>query len=110
MDMPQETTRVRYPVHGTQIADDLTQGLMQQLRMARELADSYAVSDIETSAAPEQMAGATWYDVRPMLSTHEHAPQVVDMALLALQYAAARGLITHHPQHAHMVRINRRAG
>lgn len=79
------------------------------IRRSLLLADRAVVADIEGEAAPTDHRGARWLDIRPMLSPHEHAPQVLDMAAEALAYARMRGLIEHHAEHSHLVRVLRRS-
>lgn len=82
--------------------------LGEQIRLAHQLADAWAVSDIECNSVSTELDGARWHDTRPMTDPREHAPEVVDMATAALAYARLRGLVQAHPQHAHLVRITTR--
>lgn len=74
--------------------------------LAHTLADRAVVSDIECEAIAETDAqGRKWYDTRPMLDPREQPDDTIEMMLQALDYAHQRGLISAHPQHAHLVRI-----
>lgn len=79
------------------------------MNLAFTLANRATAADIETNAVPTRTAGDdyVWYDVRPMTDPHEHCGVAVDMAAEALAYADQSGLITRHPQHPYLVRINR---
>ena len=80
----------------------------QLLRAQQRIADQEAVSAIETNCIAARQPGdrTRWFDTRSMLDAREFAPQVIDMHLVRLQYAMARGLITPHPDAPHMVRIS----
>jgi hypothetical protein len=43
-----------------------------------------------------------------MTDSREHAPQMVDMAVQALQYAIGSGLVGLHPQRPYLVTIHGR--
>lgn len=73
-------------------------------RYAVQIADDEARSSIESNA---HMADAPWWDVRPMLDPREHAPQVIDLHKVHLQYARLRGLVEVHPDTPHYVRLVR---
>lgn len=79
--------------------------LGEQARLAHQLADAAAVSDIECNAVAHHEGGTRWLDTRPMVDPNEQPPECIDMATAALQYARLRGLIQQHPQHQHLVRI-----
>lgn len=89
--------------------------LADLVRLGVAIADHAVVADIEALPAERDRSGAiingrtiVWRDTRPMLSPHEHAPQVIDMARAALQYAELRRLVARHPQQPHLVRITGR--
>ena len=110
MDMtndPLPTLRTPEPLLGTRVHEGLAQRLMDDMRSARRIADRAVIEDIESYGVAEKIHGATWYDIRPMVSRHEQPAENVDMALEALQYAASRGLIVHRPGEPHLVRIAR---
>lgn len=71
------------------------------------IADAAVVGDIESEAIGIDLEDdeRTWYDIRPMLDEREHAPPVIDQAVMALRYALSRGLISYHPTQAHLVRM-----
>lgn len=80
------------------------------------LADQAALADIEAIPAEPDANGAhindvtiAWRDTTAMVSPEGHAPEVVDMATLCLQYAEMRRLIARHPFKPHLVRITRRS-
>jgi hypothetical protein len=80
---------------------------IQLAELAHRIADAAIVSDIECFCCSVQspFSTARWYDTRPMLDPNEHADEVVDMNIQALEYADVRGLISRHPDKPHMVRI-----
>ena len=84
--------------------------------MAEQTRLSFAIADRESVAAITEQCtaalldeststGPAWLHLEPMLSTHEHAPQVIDMNTQVLAYARMRGLIQHHPRYPHLVRV-----
>lgn len=78
--------------------------------LAHQLADRAVVSDIESEAIRQtDEHGRTWHDTRPMLDERELPPDFVEMNRQALDYAHQRGLVSPHPQHAHLVRITKAA-
>jgi hypothetical protein len=76
--------------------------------LAHQLADRACIADIETEAIAQTDAqGRKWHDTRPMLDPREMPDDCVEMNRQALDYARQRGLISPHPQHAHLVRITK---
>jgi len=76
-------------------------------QMAHSLAALAVISDIESEAVRVHLPEpGRWYDTRPMLDPREHAPEIVDMATQALDYALQQGLVHRHSQQQHLVRIN----
>ena len=76
--------------------------------LAHQLADRACISDIETEAiAHTDEHGRKWHDTRPMLDPREMPDDFIEMNRQALDYAHQRGLISPHPQHAHLVRITK---
>jgi hypothetical protein len=76
--------------------------------LAHQLADRACIADIETEAIAQTDAqGRKWHDTRPMLDPREMPDDCVEMNRQALAYAHERGLISPHPQHAHLVRITK---
>ncbi len=76
--------------------------------LAHQLADRAVVADIESEGHPHtDEHGRKWYDTRPMLDERELPPDFVEMNRQALDYAHQRGLVSPHPEHAHLVRITR---
>ena len=72
---------------------------------ARRLAALYVVADIESNAERTVLGGWVWWDTAPMLSAHEHCPQIIDMARQAIDYALATGLAMRHPTQPHLLHI-----
>jgi hypothetical protein len=74
-----------------------------------KLANHWVTSTIQCECVrvtdAEHGHAGTWWDTRPMLDPREHAPQVVDMATEALQYALDTGLAIRHPRAPHLVRL-----
>lgn len=72
---------------------------------AHRLATAYVVSDIDSSAVRQHIAGdpRRWFDTRPMVDPRECAPETVDMATLALEYGVTTGILQRHPQQQHLV-------
>jgi hypothetical protein len=76
--------------------------------LAHQLADRACIADIETEAiAHTDEQGHKWHDTRPMLDPREMPDDFIEMNRQALDYAHERGLISPHPQHAHLVRITK---
>jgi len=82
-----------------------TQQDAQLVQQAILIANRAVVEDLETYAAPVRLDGQLWHDTRPMLDPREHCPTSIDMAVQALQYAEASGLVTRHDDHRHLVRV-----
>lgn len=77
-------------------------------QLAFHIANRAVVEDIESYAVKQVTDGRIYWDTRPMLDTREHAPQMVDMAAQALQYAIGAGLVGLHPQRPYLVTIHGR--
>lgn len=73
-------------------------------RLAVQIADDEAQSSVECNA---YRANAPWWDVRPMLDPNEHAPAVIDLHRVHLDYARLRGLLEVNPDVKHLVRLVR---
>jgi hypothetical protein len=81
---------------------------IQVAELAHQIADRAVISDIETEAVGQlDEQQRRWYDTRPMLDPREMCDDMVEMNTQALAYAHERGLISPHPQHAHLVRITK---
>lgn len=77
--------------------------------MAHKIADQSVLCDIESNALPFTDAqGVAWHDTSTMLDPREQPDAVIDMMLLALDYAQARGIVTVHPTFPHLMRITRK--
>ena len=85
------------------------QAIATMARLAVEIADRAAITDIECETHPVKLDDSphTWRDVRPMVDEREHAPESIDMAMRAIDYALLRHLAERHPQHQHLLRITR---
>ena len=70
---------------------------------ALTLADAAAWCDIEAGADRVQFADGLYWDLRPMLDTREHAPEVIDLNQLSIDYALQRGMVRRHPLEPHLV-------
>lgn len=81
---------------------------IQLAHLAHQLADRAVICDIESEGhAQTDEHGRRWYDTRPMLDEREFPPDFVEMNRQALLYAHERGLVTTHPQQAHLVRLTK---
>lgn len=77
-----------------------------QRRTAYLLAARAVVTDIETEGFRVDSAdGITWWDVTPMVDTHEQPAEFADMARLAIDYALAVGIFAAHPTRPHHLRV-----
>jgi hypothetical protein len=92
-----DTTRVPQPINAA--------GSMWA--RAFQLADMYAVTDIESYCTAVVVDGARHYDSRPWLDPHEQPPEFLDMAQKAIEYALDRNLAMRHPTQVHMLRVLR---
>lgn len=72
---------------------------------AVSIADRSVVCDIESNCPVfyRMPDGRKVYDTRPMVDEREHAPQIVDMARQALEYARRRHLVWSPPGSEHLV-------
>jgi hypothetical protein len=78
----------------------------QMLALGLSIANRAVVADIETECVAVDLGdGHRWYDTRPMLDPREHAPDVIDMASEALQWAESSALVQRHSEQRHLVRI-----
>ena len=91
------------PFYATNLADET-----RIVHIAFEVANRAVVSDIESEGHRVELDGRTWWDTRPMTDPHEHAPEVIDMATQAIQYAVGTGLAAVHPQRPYLVTFNHR--
>lgn len=81
---------------------------IQAAELAHQIADRAVICDIECHAVRtrDYAERVCWY-IAPMLDAREHAPEVIDMMLQAIDYALQRGLISRHPAFKDVVYINR---
>jgi hypothetical protein len=83
-------------------SDEHAKRLGERLRLATELADDVARSDIESYCAIEHADKHDWYD------THHSDPATdSDAVAKAVRYLDLRNRVTHHPQQPHLVRFER---
>ena len=76
----------------------------------RRVLQRYIVEDLEDGAVLTYAADTTgrawwWWDVRPMLSQHEHADEVIDMARKALGVAVCSGILVPHGARPYWLRL-----
>lgn len=88
-------------INAVQAAELIRRGLL--------LADHKVLADIQAEChlVSPRHDPQGWRDIRPMLDQRERSAMATDMAAEALAYARDRGLIEHHPNSAHLVRITR---
>lgn len=72
-------------------------------------ADAWAVQYLRTHAlavlTSADPAAPVWRDTRPMLDPRERSDIAIDVAELALEHAASRGLIAYHPADRFLIRL-----
>lgn len=76
-------------------------------QMAFRLANRTAVAEIESEAIRVKDDGITYWDVRPMLDPQRLSAEEVALNNDTLRFAALSELVSMHPQHAHLYKINR---
>lgn len=83
--------------------------LTLQQRQHRQLVRSL-IEVIESECVATELAGSRWYDTRPMLSEHEHAPELIDLNREILDLSGVMGVIVQHPLpmlgHLVQIRVN----
>lgn len=72
---------------------------------AMRIARQAVVADIQCNANHTRLEDAVWWDTRPMLDPREHAPESLDMALQALDFAVLSGLAVRHQDKPYLLRI-----
>lgn len=72
---------------------------------AMRIARQAVVADIECNATRIKLEDAVWWDTRPMLDPREHAPESLDMALQALDFAVLSGLAVRHQDKPYLLRV-----
>lgn len=72
---------------------------------AMRIARQSVVADIECNANRTKLEGTVYWDTRPMLDPREHAPEALDMALQALDFAVLSGLAVRHQDKPYLLRI-----
>jgi len=98
--------------HRGTVADlaEISPALRDQLGLALRIAQRAVAEDIEANADRVDIDGATWWDIAPMTSPHEHSAEVLDMAHEAIEFALLAGLITCHSTRANLVALRNPAG
>lgn len=80
--------------------------VMQLLRRGLHIGNRAVIETVESEGVRVDLPeGGRWYDVRPMLDPREHSPQVIDMAVEAISYGEAMGLLHRHASQRYLVRI-----
>lgn len=79
--------------------------IAQTVRSALLLADRMCLQLVQSLPVDRAVQGVAWRSVRPLLNQHEHAPASIDMHLQVMQYLFLRGLVAHHPDDWHLVRM-----
>lgn len=88
----------------------MTQAAFQQraermgatLRLAVEIADECARSDIETMCPFQSIRGLDWYDLNGMFDDDDATRRLIDKAA---RYLRMRGRLVQHPTAEHLVRF-----
>lgn len=84
--------------------DQITLADLQLLQRGLLLGNKAVIETIESECVRVHLAEpGRWYDTRPMLDPHEHAPQIIDEAAEALSYAESAGLVRRHPEQRYIV-------
>lgn len=72
----------------------------------------YIRTDVELHCSPvhldaegDGLGYGRWWDTRPMLDPHEHSPELIDMAQVALDHGLHIGALQQHPARPYLVRI-----
>lgn len=88
----------------TSMSDDIN-SVAQRIARASRIADRAAVTEIQSEAVGEPIAGVLWYDISHMLNPHEHPPESIDIARELIDHAIDRRLVIPHPTQKHLVRV-----
>ena len=75
--------------------------------MAFRLANRTVVAEIESEAVRVKEDGITYWDIRPMLDPQRLSAEEVALNTEALRFAALSELVSMHPEHQHLYKINR---
>lgn len=81
--------------------------IVDMTTMAFHLANRAAVADIEAEAIRVKDNGITYWDIRPMLDPQRLSAHEVAMNTETLRFAALSELVSMHPDHPHLYKINR---
>ena len=93
-----------FPVAPVDPVDPVTTNDLAMLSRGLALANRAVVETIECECIRVHLPeGGIWYDTRPMLDPREHAPEVIDMAREALDYALQSQLAFRHMHQPHLV-------
>lgn len=88
-----------------EVVGHFTKADLRVMALAKIIANRNVMADIEENCPRVNLGdGGTWRDTRPMLDHREHAPEVIDMASQALDYATSSGLLARHPMQTYLVR------
>lgn len=79
--------------------------LVDMQRLTFVLANQQLIDTLDECSDEVYLDGLRWHDVTPMLSEHEHAPQVIDMHRACIAYALYWGVVQQHPRHPHLLRV-----
>lgn len=87
------------------VVGHFTENDLRLMALAKTIANRNVIADIEEHCPRVNLGdGGTWRDTRPMVDPREHAPEVIDMATQALDYATGTGLLARHPEKPYLVR------
>lgn len=90
---------------GFEVLGHFTKTELHMMALARIIANRNVIADVEENCPRVNLGdGGTWRDTRPMVDPREHAPEVIDMASQALDYATGSGLLARHPAQTYLVR------
>ena len=84
-------------------AEEQAARLGEQLRLAREIADDAARSEIECTCEMERVGQRYWYDTQRLSSD---CPEFVERVDRALRYLELRSRVKRHPVQTHLVRFS----
>jgi hypothetical protein len=79
------------------------------VELSMRISNRAVLEDLDDCAPAVLLDGTRWHDTRPMLDPREHAPEVLDMALQALELGLGTGLLLQHPGKLYLVRPAPRA-
>lgn len=75
--------------------------------LQRRMSAAYVI-ELVTGECPRQaMAGAIYYDIRPLLDQREHAPVTTDWNAAVLGYGLSEGILQRNSADHHLVKFVR---